>query len=190
MLYSITGVVTSFYVDGAELDVVADGNGDAVVLIHGFPLTREIWNAQASELAKTHRVIRPDLRGMGRSSAPDGPYLMETLAGDLAAILDALAIERAAIVGHSLGGFVALAFARMYTERVLRLGLICSRLAADSPEMAGFRNDLADRLEREIAAASRAVERGVRVHVVTGGAPSRGDRRVAERMRLYKAIPV
>ncbi len=149
MLYSITSAVTSFYVDGAELDVATDGNGDAIVLIHGFPLTREIWNAQTSQLAKTHRVIRPDLRGMGRSSAPDGPYLMETLAGDLAAILDAMAIDRAAIVGHSLGGFVALAFARMYTERVARLALVCSRLGADSPEIAGFRNDLADRLERE-----------------------------------------
>jgi pimeloyl-ACP methyl ester carboxylesterase len=149
MLYSITSAVTSFYVDGAELDVATDGNGDAIVLIHGFPLTREIWNAQASQLAKSHRVIRPDLRGMGRSSAPDGPYLMETLAGDLAAILDAMAIDRAAIVGHSLGGFVALAFARMYTERVARLALVCSRLGADSPEIAGFRNDLADLLERE-----------------------------------------
>ncbi len=149
MLYSITSAVTSFYVDGAELDVATDGNGDAIVLLHGFPLTREIWNAQASQLAQTHRVIRPDLRGMGRSSAPDGPYLMETLAGDLAAILDAMTIDRATIVGHSLGGFVALAFARMYTERVARLALVCSRLAADSPEMAGFRNDLADRLERE-----------------------------------------
>jgi 3-oxoadipate enol-lactonase len=149
MLYSITGVVTSFYVDGAELDVATDGNGDTIVLLHGFPLTREIWNAQTPQLAQTHRVIRPDLRGMGRSSAPDGPYLMETLAGDLAAILDAMAIDRAAIVGHSLGGFVALAFARMYTERVERLALVCSRLGTDSPEMAGFRNDLADRLERE-----------------------------------------
>ena len=149
MLYSITGVVTSFYVDGAVLDVASDGSGDAIVLLHGFPLTREIWNLQWPELAKTHRVIRPDLRGMGRSNAPDGPYLMETLAGDLAAILDAMAIDRATIVGHSLGGFVALAFARMYTERVARLALVCSRLAADSPEIAGFRNDLADRLERE-----------------------------------------
>jgi len=149
MLYSITGVVTSFYVDGAELDVVTDGNGDAIVLIHGFPLTREIWNVQASQLAQTHRMILPDLRGMGRSNASDGPYLMETLAGDLAAILDAMAIDRATIIGHSLGGFVALAFARMYTERVARLALVCSRLGADSPEIAGFRNDLADRLERE-----------------------------------------
>lgn len=149
MLYSITSAVTSFSVDGAEIDVIADGNGDAIVLIHGFPLTREIWNSQAAELAQAHRAIRPDLRGMGRSSVTDGPYLMETLAGDIAAVLDNLSIDRAAIAGHSLGGFVALAFARMYTERVTRLALVCSRLAADSPEIAGFRNELADRLERE-----------------------------------------
>lgn len=162
MLYSITSAVTSFYVDGAELDVATDGNGDAIVLLHGFPLTREIWNAQASQLAQTHRVIHPDLRGMGRSSAPDGPYLMETLAGDLAAILDAMAIDRATIVGHSLGGFVALAFARMYTERVARLALVCSRLAADSPEIAGLRNDLADRLERE-----NSIETAVETYIPT-----------------------
>jgi len=180
MLYSITGVVTSFYVDGAELDVVADGSGDAIVLIHGFPLTREIWNAQSSELAQTHRVIRPDLRGMGRSSAPNGPYLMETLAGDLAAMLDGLSIDRAAIVGHSLGGFVALAFARMYTERVTRLGLVCSRLAADSPEIAGFRNDLADRLERE-----NSIEPAVESYIprLFSDASLQGDSNVIERAR-------
>jgi pimeloyl-ACP methyl ester carboxylesterase len=180
MLYSITGVVTSFYVDGAELDVVADGNGDAIVLIHGFPLTREIWNAQASQLAQTHRVICPDLRGMGRSSVPNGPYLMETLAGDLAAVLDALSIDRAAIVGHSLGGFVALAFARMYTERVTRLALVCSRLAADSPEISSFRNDLADRLERE-----NSIEPAVESYIprLFSDASLQGDSDIVERAR-------
>jgi pimeloyl-ACP methyl ester carboxylesterase len=74
---------------------------------------------------------------------------METLAADIAAILDAQGIDRAAIVGHSLGGYVAMAFCRMYTERVTRLALVCSRLAADSPETARNREDLADRVERE-----------------------------------------
>jgi pimeloyl-ACP methyl ester carboxylesterase len=136
-------------VDDATIDVSAEGSGDPIVLIHGFPLTREIWDSQAAQLAEQARVIRPDLRGMGRSSAPDGPYLMETLAGDIAAVLDALGIERAAIVGHSLGGYVAMAFCRMYTERVTRLALVCSRLAADSEQAARTREDLADRAERE-----------------------------------------
>lgn len=142
--------------DGARIDVRVDGSsGDAIVMIHGFPLAREIWDSQAEALARTHRAILPDLRGMGKSSVPDGPYLMEALASDVAATLDALGIERAAIVGHSLGGYVGLAFARMFAERVSHLALVCSRLAADSPAQAAARLELADRAERE--GAMRAV---------------------------------
>jgi pimeloyl-ACP methyl ester carboxylesterase len=136
-------------VDDATIDVATDGKGEAIVLIHGFPMTRDIWDAQAEKLAEHMLVIRPDLRGMGRSSVPDGPYLMETLAADIAAALDAHSIDRAAIVGHSLGGYVAMAFCRMYSERVTQLVLVCSRLAADSPETARNREELADRAERE-----------------------------------------
>jgi 3-oxoadipate enol-lactonase len=136
-------------VDDATIDVATDGKGEAIVLIHGFPMTRDIWDAQAEKLAQHMLVIRPDLRGMGRSSVPDGPYLMETLAADIAAVLDAQGIDRATIVGHSLGGYVAMAFCRMFSERVTRLALVCSRLAADSPETARNREELADRAERE-----------------------------------------
>ena len=73
---------------------------------------------------------------------------MESLAGDVAAVLDALAVERASLVGHSLGGYVALAFARMYVERLDRLALVCSRIAADTPERAQHRFELADDAER------------------------------------------
>lgn len=135
--------------DDATIDVLSEGSGDPIVLIHGFPFTRDLWDFQAQRLASRARVIRPDLRGMGRSSVPNGPYLMETLAGDIAAVLDTLAIDRAAIVGHSLGGYVAMAFCRMYTERVTRLALVCSRLAADTAQAAEDREALADRAERE-----------------------------------------
>jgi 3-oxoadipate enol-lactonase len=141
--------------DGARVDVLVDGvGGDAVVMIAGFPVTREIWKAQSNRLSETHRVLRPDLRGMGASSVPDGPYLMETLASDVAAALDACAVERVALVGHSLGGYVALAFTRMFTERVSRLALVCSRLTADTPETAAARYATADRLERADDAAA------------------------------------
>lgn len=143
-----TSATARVHNDDAIIDVQIDGErGDAVVLLAGFPLAREIWNEQAQALKKTHRVIRPDLRGMGASGVPAGPYLMETLAGDIAAVLDAMAIERAAIVGHSLGGYVALAFARMYVERLSHLALISSRIGADTPSVAAFRNELADRTE-------------------------------------------
>ncbi|MBV8148464.1 MAG: alpha/beta fold hydrolase [Candidatus Eremiobacteraeota bacterium] len=134
--------------DGTCIDMLVDGaDGDAVVLIHGFPVTREIWDAQSAPLARTRRVLRPDLRGMGASSVPDGPYLMEVLASDVAAALDACGIERAALVGHSLGGYVALAFARMFSERITHLALVCSRIAADTPEIAANRNKTADNIE-------------------------------------------
>ncbi len=137
--------------DGACIDVCVDGRADAnaVVLIHGFPLTRAIWEAQTEALARNSRVIRADLRGAGTSAAPDGPYLMERLAADVAAVLDALAVARVALVGHSMGGYVALAFARMFTERVSRLALVASRLRADTPDEASARRNLADRVERE-----------------------------------------
>lgn len=136
-------------VDQATIDVDVSGNGDAIVLLHGFPLTREIWDSPTDQLSRSKLVIRPDLRGMGRSDVTDGPYLMESLAGDVAAVLDALGVERAAIAGHSLGGYVAMAFCRMYGERVTKLALVCSRLAADTPETAKNRHNLADLLDRE-----------------------------------------
>ena len=80
--------------DGACIDVRIDGsNGDPIVLISGFPLTREIWNAQAEALSRTHRVDSPRLTRHGKSSVPEGPYLMEVLAADVAVALDALGIE-------------------------------------------------------------------------------------------------
>lgn len=136
--------------DDASIDVRVDGDGDdAVVLLHGFPFAKELWNELIPTLARRHRVVSLDLRGMGRSSVSPGPYLMEMLAGDVAAVLDALSIPRAAIVGHSLGGYVALAFARMYVERVGALALVCSKLSADTAERARWRYDLADRAQRE-----------------------------------------
>lgn len=136
-------------VDDATIDVETAGDGSAILLLHGFPLSREIWNAQAEHLQKTARVIRLDLRGMGRSSSSDGPYLMEALAGDAAAVLDAMQVASVTLIGHSLGGYVAMAFARMYAERVTRMVLVCSRLAADAPATAREREELADRCERE-----------------------------------------
>jgi 3-oxoadipate enol-lactonase len=136
------------------------GAGAPVVLLHGFPLDRTVWDEQLDALvAAGARVIRVDLRGCGESEAGDGPALMEALAGDIAGVLDALHIERAALVGHSIGGYVALAFFRMYEERVAGLALVASHVAEDASrnvnadpaqrELAAGRDDLAARLERD-----------------------------------------
>lgn len=152
--------------DDARIAVEECGTGDAVVLLHGFPYAMQLWDDAFAELGKTHRAIRIDLRGCGASSVPPGPYLVETLAGDVAAVLDALSVERATIVGHSLGGYVALAFARMYVERVTRLALVCSRLAQDDAARARSREELAEKLERE-----NDVRPAIDAYVMTAFAP-------------------
>ena len=129
--------------------VVEDGSGPAIVLLHGFLGDASLWDRQRAELAKRARVIVPDLRGCGNSSVTPGPYLMESLAGDLATVLDALAVEQAVVVGHSLGGYVAMAFFRMYAERVAALGLIASRVQADSGERVVERRQLAEIIARD-----------------------------------------
>lgn len=136
-------------IDDGELDVLDDGAGVAVVMLHGFPLSKETWDAQAALLTSSARVVRIDLRGLGASRGGPGPYLMESLASDVAAVLDALGIERAVIVGHSLGTYVAYAFFRMFEERVLGLGLVSGRADADSPETAARRFAVAERIERD-----------------------------------------
>jgi pimeloyl-ACP methyl ester carboxylesterase len=146
-------------VDGRRIGYDDSGGaGTPLVLLHGFPLDRSVWDEQLPALRET-RVIRVDLRGCGESAPSDGPALMEALAGDVAGVLDALHVERAALVGHSIGGYVALAFFRMYAERVSGLALVASHVSADASNqpdadpaqraLAASRDDLADRLERD-----------------------------------------
>lgn len=136
-------------IDGISFGVLDEGTGDAIVLLHGFPLAKESWDAQAATLSLRARVIRIDLRGLGASAVTPGPYLMEALASDVAAILDALAVERAVVVGHSLGGYVAFAFYRLFAERCLGLGIVCSRATPDDVAQATAREALAARAESE-----------------------------------------
>jgi len=134
------------------------GSGTPLVLLHGFPLDRTVWDEQLPALRGT-RAIRIDLRGCGESEPSDGPALMEMLAADVAGVLDALQVERAALAGHSIGGYVALAFFRMFAERVAGLALVASHVAEDAGanpnaapaqrELAAAREGLAQRLEAE-----------------------------------------
>ena len=142
-------ITKRYRVDEIELAYTDEGRGEPLVLIHGHPLSHATWDEQSEILRGECRVIRPDLRGLGSSSVPPGPYPMEMLADDLAALLDTLGIERATVVGHSLGGYVALAFYRRHAARVRGLGLVSSRVQSDSAEVVRMRLDMADRLESE-----------------------------------------
>ena len=120
-------------VNGIQLAYERRGRGSPLVLLHGFPLDHHLWDEVTPLLEDTFDVILPDLRGFGHSTIADSPR-MEDYASDLAGLLDQLGIQKAAIVGHSMGGYVALAFARLYPEHVSGLGLVSSQVLADPPE--------------------------------------------------------
>lgn len=107
--------------DGAAIHVRSGGAGPAVVLIHGFGDTGEMWGPLASKLAETHTVIVPDLRGMGRSSKPAGGYDKHSQAADIRAVLTKLGQDRAVVVGHDIGTMVAYAYASRYPDKVNKL---------------------------------------------------------------------
>ncbi len=121
-------------VNGIQLGYARRGKGVPLVLLHGYPLDHHLWDAVAPLLEDTFDLILPDLRGFGESSTVDSFYAMEDFAADIAGLLDELGIQKTAIAGHSMGGYVALAFARLFPKRVRGLGLVSSQAAADSSQ--------------------------------------------------------
>src|SRR5450432_1834170 len=117
----------------ATINVRVGGHGPAVVLIHGFGETGDMWSPMAAELAKDHSVVVPDLRGMGLSSHPAGGYDKWTQAGDIRAVLDKLGIDRADIVGHDIGVMVAYAYAARYPDKTSSLVVIDSPIPGIPP---------------------------------------------------------
>ena len=106
--------------DGAIIYVRVGGQGPAVVMLHGFGDTGDMWAPLAAVLAPDHTVIVPDLRGMGLSSHPEGGYDKKTQAGDIARVLDNLKIQKTDLVTHDIGNMVGYAFAAQYPERVTK----------------------------------------------------------------------
>jgi pimeloyl-ACP methyl ester carboxylesterase len=136
---------------GLKLAYERRGSGAPLVLIHGYPLDHSTWDKTASLLARDFDLILPDVRGLGESAAADAVYAMSDLADDLAALLGHLKINDAFVAGHSMGGYIALAFARAYPERLLGLALVSSQAVADTPE----------RKEGRYASAKQVAETGV-----------------------------
>ncbi|MDS9467473.1 alpha/beta hydrolase [Paracoccus sp. MBLB3053] len=110
--------------DGATIHVRTGGSGPAVMLVHGYGETGDMWVPMAEDLVQDHLVIVPDLRGLGLSSKPAGGFDKKTQAGDLAAVLDHLKVEQTALVAHDIGNMVAYAFAAQFPERVSKLAVI------------------------------------------------------------------
>ncbi len=119
--------------DGATIHVRVGGQGPAVVLLHGFGDTGDMWAPMAAELARDHRVVVPDLRGMGLSSHPAGGYDKKTQAADIRSVLTQLGIDRAAVVGHDIGATVAYAYAARYPDKTDRLVVMDAPLPGIPP---------------------------------------------------------
>lgn len=121
-------------VDSGSLFYRDLGNGMPVLLLHGFAEDGEVWDGVADRLRSICRLLIPDLPGSGRSALPAEVLSMESLASILKTLLDHEGIERCVFIGHSMGGYISLAFAEAYPERMLALGFFHSTAYADSEE--------------------------------------------------------
>jgi len=110
--------------NGTTLHVRSAGTGPAVVLLHGYGETGDMWVPLAVELARDHTVIVPDLRGLGLSAKPSGGFDKKTQAGDVSGVMTALGVQSADVVAHDIGNMVAFQFAAQYPQRIRRLVLI------------------------------------------------------------------
>jgi pimeloyl-ACP methyl ester carboxylesterase len=128
--------------NGATIHVRIGGDGPAVVLLHGYGETGDMWAPLAEVLAHDHTVIVPDLRGLGLSSKPAAGYDKKTQAGDVEGVLQALKVNRTDLVAHDIGNMVGYAFAVQHPEQVTRLVLIDAPLPGVGPWEEVLKNPL------------------------------------------------
>jgi pimeloyl-ACP methyl ester carboxylesterase len=112
------------HITGVRLHYLVAGQGDPVVLLHGYAETSHMWRPLIAKLARTHTVIAPDLRGAGQSSTPLDGYTKAAMAQDIHALVGKLGYERIRIVGHDIGLMVAYAYAAQYPSEVDRIALM------------------------------------------------------------------
>ena len=119
--------------NGTTIHVRVGGQGPAVILLHGYGETGDMWVPLAIDLARDHKVIVPDLRGMGLSSKPDGGYDKKTQGRDISGVLDALKVGKTGLITHDIGNMVGYAFAAESPGRVTRFVLMDAPLPGVGP---------------------------------------------------------
>ncbi len=140
--YPPSFVTQEITTNGTTIFVRVGGSGPAVLLVHGYGETGDMWVPMATDLARDHKVIIPDLRGLGLSSKPAGGFDKKAQAHDLAGVLDHLQIDRTDIVAHDIGNMVAYALAAQYPQRVARLAVIDAPLPGVGPWEEVLKNPL------------------------------------------------
>lgn len=133
--------IQNIVVRGISTGLDVQGDGRAVIFVHGFPLDRSMWGDLTSTLTGWRRIA-PDLRGMGMSDAPASRYSMAEYADDLAALLSLLNVDAAVMCGFSMGGYVALEFLRRYPEKVSGLILLNTRADSDDDDAKRRRDEM------------------------------------------------
>lgn len=123
-----------------QIAFTAQGKGEAIVLLHGFLENSTMWENVIPALEKNYQVITIDLLGHGNTERLGYIHTMEEMAQTVSYVLDHLQIEKASFLGHSMGGYVALAFAELFPTRIQKLLLLNSTPLADSPERVDNRN--------------------------------------------------
>jgi pimeloyl-ACP methyl ester carboxylesterase len=144
-----------------------------VLLVHGFPFNSSMWEPQLSALGDRHRMVAPDLKGFGRSDAPEDlpAYSVESYAAELKGLLDAIDVKEVVLAGLSMGGYIAFSFIKRYADVVAALVLADTRPDADAPEV----------FERRTAQQRQVQERGTEELV-----DSLGDALLGEHTRANK----
>jgi pimeloyl-ACP methyl ester carboxylesterase len=135
------------------------GIGMPILLIHGYPLNRMLWEPQIQDLQGEARILAPDLRGFGGSDPIQGAYSMDLLAQDCFDFLNNIGAKQPVVIGGlSMGGYIAFAFYRLFPERVAALLLAATRAAPDSEEAKAGRNKSIElALERGATAIAEAM---------------------------------
>ena len=133
---------------GKKIHYTIQGEGEPLFLIHGYLEALEIWDEFAEALAKDHMVIRMDLPGHGKSEVVEDTHSMELLAEAANAVLEANQISSCSMIGHSMGGYVTLAFADMYPEKINRFSLFHSHPFADSDQVKQNRQNAIEKIKQ------------------------------------------
>lgn len=144
------GSIIAYY----DNEKIGKNAGPTVVLLHGFCGSSAYWKEVLPVLQQAGRVIIPDLRGHGASSAPqDEVYAMENFADDVIRLMDHLYVRQAVLIGHSLGGYITLAAAEHHAERLNGFGLVHSTAYPDSEEAKVGRDRAVETIEKDGVAA-------------------------------------
>ncbi|HEY4142143.1 MAG TPA: alpha/beta hydrolase [Pseudolabrys sp.] len=125
--------VERIMVDGSSMYVRVGGKGPAVVMLHGFADTGDMWAPMAAALVKDHTIIVPDLRGMGLSTHPEGGYDKKAQGAGIAKIMDALKVDKVDLITHDIGNMVGYALAAQYPDRITKWAIIDAPIPGIGP---------------------------------------------------------